>query len=348
MGNTPGREGRGTIDDDDDYLRSNDRHTQNQSSISRSTARNLLDQEGFGGTTSPQGVDRLLAEAGLDFSGDGEADTEQIPRSAVLNELDELQEQIYYLKGRINKISAKQETTHAVKDAIAYRLREIGEILQHRDIGPNSVRPAQKMSLRRERRQLTRRQGETETASEALATRIQAHVESLAAKQLRLKHIHQQVDFDFRTARAMVQCMFAPDPVPAGPFLETDSLAALDWGPAIAALHEVAREKRHSAEAAGRQLMSFIKTVYAIGGNRMTADDLLPVFIFCLVSTNPGELTTPLRLFSTLQTTTKTRSSELEYYCTSLVLALIFIVQQQRVDVRAGFVIIVVCVACRC
>ena len=91
---------------------------------------------------------------------------------------------------------------------------------------------------------------------------------------------------------------------------------------------------RHSAEAAGRQFMAFMKVVYAIGGKHMTADDLLPVFIYVLVCTEPARLAAPVRLFSTLQSTAqRRRDSELDYYCTSLTLALIYIVQQQRDEV---------------
>ena len=61
----------------------------------------------------------------------------------------------------------------------------------------------------------------------------------------------------------------------------------------------------------------------------MTADDLLPIFIYVFVASSPQHLSTPVRLLSTLQTRVK-HNAELEYYCTSMTLALIYIVQQQR------------------
>ena len=192
----------------------------------------------------------------------------------------------------------------------------------------------QRVALRREKKQLANELATSEHAITALEDQLQKSGEALAAKQLRLKHIHQQLDYDFCTARAMVQCMFDPAPVPAAPFLEREGLASLEWGPAVEALQMVADEVRHSAEAAGRQLMQFIKVVYSIGGNEMTADDLLPVFIYVLVLTQKERLQTPLRLLSTLQSTMKNRNHELDYYCTSLVLALVYIVQQQRDEVR--------------
>ena len=392
----------------------------------RSVALHTLDERGFGGATSPRAVDRLLADAGIrgtfvdagsasttqhqdgNFSqrqrrrggagifGDGaqharELATEEVPRSAVLSELDDLQDSILTLQQRVGKISRAQADMVARNSGLAYRAGEIADILgepnkthnhAHHGHGHSqqtrqrsSLRPGSEATrlLRREKKGLDTEHARNEHSIEALATQLQRSVEALAAKQLRLKLIHQQLDYDFCTARAMVQCMFAPARVPPGPFLERKALADLAWEPAVEEMHRVADEVRNSAEAAGRQLMAFIKKVYAIGGQAMTADDLLPVFIFVLISTKPERFETPLRIFSTLQvcpccacvscvltcsmrhvdcaamglcgflcsisdcwlqSTMRARNHELDYYCTSLVLALIYIVQQQRDDMR--------------
>jgi hypothetical protein len=335
---------------------------------SRRSAAHTLDEQGFGGAASPRALDRLLANAGIGGGDDGGGGgsggdngagpggrnrgrsitgTDEVPRSAVLAELDALQDSVFALQDRVSKISQAQADRVARHNATAYRMSEVEELLQLPDSGRNALRGGaqERISLRREKKQLKTELGSTEQAASALAEQLQRSVEALAAKQLRLKRIHQQLDYDFRTARAMVQCMFAPAAVPAAPFLEREALAELQWTPAVAALHRMAEDVRHSAEAAGRQLMAFVKVVYSIGGTKMTADDLLPVFIFVLVSTDPALLAAPLRLLSTVQSTLRglrgSNNAELDYYCTSLVLALIYVVQQQRDDVR---VVLCVCV----